>query len=366
MSPSFDPASGAPAVTVLIPVHNGAATVESSARSALDQVAAEVELLLIDDGSTDSSATVCRDIASSDGRARHESNGRNLGLAATLNRGFAAARGRFVLVLHQDCVLEGNDWIARALPSFQDPSVIAVSGTPRHDVGSMGLREKEFWIIRDHTARSPTDANVRSPKMTLFSENKCDLMRRDEILGLGGFDARLRDGGEDQVLAWRLRASPWRVVFRDDLPFRISLAQGSDLGPHLKREWSYGRQMRQILGITGFGAMRGSPGSRPDPRLRNRIIGIAWIVASLVGLIAFVGTRDAWFLLLVVVPPALRWLQFGVRASRVRQDYRLSRGDLVAIGPVGLLADLAYALGTVSPARGSTPATTASTPQSSG
>lgn len=340
-----------PVVTVLIPVYNGARTLVDSIRSVGEQNYPALELLLLDDGSTDASPQISRESAAKDSRIRVESNGGNLGLAATLNRGFALARGRFVLVLHQDCVLQGSDWVTKALRSFEDPRVIGVSGTARHDVGAMGLREREFWIIRQHIAFEPADAGAGSVDRPLFSENKCDVFRRVEIQNLGGFDERLKEGGEDQVLAWRLRSTHWRMEFRSDLPYIISLGQGEQLAPHLRREISYGRQMRQILGITGLGAIHRAPGGRADPRLKNRIVGVVWIPISIAGVIALVLTQQAWLTLVVVAPPLIRWVQFCARASRVRSEYRLRGRDIVATATVGLVADLAYAIGTISPSR---------------
>lgn len=356
-SPKPSPHSGdAPAaspstsVSVVIPVFNGAGTLEGAVSSVLAQQLPPGEILLIDDGSTDGSATLLAGLASGGHGLRALSNGRNLGLAATLNRGLRESRGEFVLVLHQDCALEGEDWLARALVSFEDPAVVEVSGVPRHDVTEMAVREREFWIIRQHTANPGNSARAPGAPDLLFSENKCDVFRREDLLALGGFDQRLKEGGEDQVLAWRLRSTRWRVEYRYDLTFRVSLAQGNGLAPHLRRERSYGRQMRQILGITGFRALRRSPGGSTDPRLKNRVAAIAWILVSVAGLVGLALTLDPWFAAVVLVPPALRWIQFLVRAARVRMAYRLSPASVLATATVGLAADLAYALGTVTPA----------------
>lgn len=339
-----------PLVTVLIPVHNGARTLGAAARSAFAQQYPALEFLLLDDGSRDDSPAIGQALVTEDARARWASNGRNLGLAATLNRGFSLAHGALVLVLHQDCALDGTDWIARAVTLLRDPSVLVVSGSARHDVARMGRREKEFWIVRQHVATASEARRGSVDATPLFSENKCDLFRRAELLALGGFDERLREGGEDQVLAWRLASSRWRVDFRSDLTYTITLAQDERLSPHLRREASYGRQMRQILSITRGGAVRRSPGGRSDPRLTNRVAAILWILVSLGGLVALAVTQEPWLLVFVLGPPAVRWVQLAARAGSVKAEYRLSEYEVAATAGVGLLADLAYAWGTVSPA----------------
>jgi len=81
-------------VSVLLPVHNGARYLESATRSILNQTHRELELIVVDDGSTDGSAEIVA--ALGDPRVRLIRNERNLGLPASLNRGLSAARAGIV------------------------------------------------------------------------------------------------------------------------------------------------------------------------------------------------------------------------------------------------------------------------------
>ena len=87
-----------PRVSVVMAVHDGARWVREGVGSLLAQTFADFELLVVDDGSTDDTAERLREIR--DPRLRVLRNGRNLGLAASLNRGIAEARGE--LVARQD------------------------------------------------------------------------------------------------------------------------------------------------------------------------------------------------------------------------------------------------------------------------
>lgn len=84
----------APAVTVLMPVFNGARYLREAVRSVLAQTFTDFELLAIDDGSTDESLAILSEMP--DSRIRIERNARNMGLVATLNRGLAEARGEWI------------------------------------------------------------------------------------------------------------------------------------------------------------------------------------------------------------------------------------------------------------------------------
>jgi glycosyltransferase involved in cell wall biosynthesis len=89
----------APTVTLLMPVFNGEAHLAEAVESVLAQTFADFELLVLDDGSTDSSGDILD--AFRDRRIRRVRNARNLGLAETLNKGLELAQGRYIA--RMDC-----------------------------------------------------------------------------------------------------------------------------------------------------------------------------------------------------------------------------------------------------------------------
>lgn len=111
-----------PVVSVTIPVYNGAAFIETAIRSALAQTYGDLEVVVVDDGSSDASGDIVRAIA--DPRVRYLRQA-NRGLAATRNVLVEESRGEFLAFLDQD------DWwepsrLARQLPLFTDPDVALV------------------------------------------------------------------------------------------------------------------------------------------------------------------------------------------------------------------------------------------------
>ncbi|MFB7512823.1 glycosyltransferase family 2 protein [Streptomyces sp. NPDC056144] len=91
-----------PLVSVVMPVHNAAATLGPSVRSVLAQTHADVELLITDDGSTDGSADLLREFARQDERVLAESAKEQGGAARARNRAIARARGDYVAFLDSD------------------------------------------------------------------------------------------------------------------------------------------------------------------------------------------------------------------------------------------------------------------------
>ena len=93
-----------PSISVIIPVYNKEKYLSRCIESVLGQTFDDLEVLLIDDGSTDGSLDVCRKYEKMDGRVRvfHKENG---GLSHTRNFGLEHARGEYV------AFVDADDWL---------------------------------------------------------------------------------------------------------------------------------------------------------------------------------------------------------------------------------------------------------------
>jgi len=87
-------------VSVVIPVKDGAGYIAEALRSILAQDLADIEVIVVDDGSRDESVTIAGSLAAGDGRVRIVSN-RGSGIVDALNMGIALARAP--LVARMDC-----------------------------------------------------------------------------------------------------------------------------------------------------------------------------------------------------------------------------------------------------------------------
>ena len=92
-----------PRVSVLVPTYNGASLVGETLRSILDQGLPDIEVVVVDDGSTDD--TPERVLAIGDDRIRLVRTPRNLGPPGARNFGFAHCRGRYIAPVDQDDIL---------------------------------------------------------------------------------------------------------------------------------------------------------------------------------------------------------------------------------------------------------------------
>ncbi|MEX5215246.1 MAG: glycosyltransferase [Nitrospiraceae bacterium] len=89
-----------PVITVVMSVYNGERFLGEAIESILGQSYAELEFIILDDGSTDASARISTSFG--DPRIRVVRHNRNLGLAASLNVGFSLAAGRYIARMDAD------------------------------------------------------------------------------------------------------------------------------------------------------------------------------------------------------------------------------------------------------------------------
>ena len=99
-------AEAAPLVTVLVAVYNSEAFLRQCLDSLCAQTMDSVQIVCVDDASTDGSLAILRDYAARDGRVEVIALSENHGLAYARNKALERARGRYV------CFLDSDDWMS--------------------------------------------------------------------------------------------------------------------------------------------------------------------------------------------------------------------------------------------------------------
>ncbi len=120
-----------PKVSVLLPVFNAADYVSASIRSVLNQSFRDLELIVIDDGSTDSSAEVIRRAIGNDPRVRFLSRG-NIGFARTLNQMLEITSGELIARLDADDEALPNRIATQVEFMDSHPDCVVVGGGAIH------------------------------------------------------------------------------------------------------------------------------------------------------------------------------------------------------------------------------------------
>lgn len=198
----------APLVSVLMPVYNGAADLRRALDSVLGQTFSDFELIVINDGSKDESASLLNSVDDPRVRVIHQDN---MGLAATLNRGLAMARGALIARQDQDD-LSHPERFARQVTHLNDNPECILLGTAA-----------EIWVGDEPTERAhdhPTEHSLLAFDL-LFNNpfvHSSVMMRRDAVLDIGGYTTdKSRQPPEDYEL-WSRLARKGRLA---NLPERL-------------------------------------------------------------------------------------------------------------------------------------------------
>lgn len=194
--------SSRPTVTVVVPCYNYGHFLPTAVTSVLRQPGVEVEVIVIDDASTDGSASVARHLAESDARVHAILHTDNQGHIATYNEGLEQATGDYLVLLSADDALAPGALQRATALLAAEPSVAFTYGfsqtchgaipaasdlPPRTNVRSWSIWSGEDWIA----GRCRTGLNcIQCPEV---------VMRASVQSAIGGYDAALPHSGDFEM-----------------------------------------------------------------------------------------------------------------------------------------------------------------------
>jgi spore germination protein YaaH/peptidoglycan/xylan/chitin deacetylase (PgdA/CDA1 family)/GT2 family glycosyltransferase len=231
--PMPDPVTG-PLISVLIPCFNEEKVIESSVRRILASNWSRLEVLVLDDGSSDHTAEVVRKAFADEPRVTLMAF-ENGGKARALNRGLAKARGDVVVALDADTLFP-SDTLAKLARWFGDPRVGAVAGNAL--VGNRRNLITRWQALEYVTAQNLERRALAALGAVTVVPGAVGAWRRAALEALGGYpDDTL---AEDQDLTIAMQRAGWRVEF--DPEARAYTEAPETVGGLLKQRfrWSFG------------------------------------------------------------------------------------------------------------------------------
>ena len=221
-------------VSVLIPCFNEEKVIAASVARILNSSWRRLEVLVLDDGSTDGTAEAVERAFGTDPRVQllRFPNG---GKARALNRGLALASGEVVVALDADTQFPA-DTIGRLARWFDDPKVGAVAGNAL--VGNRVNLITRWQALEYVTAQNLERRALSALGVITVVPGAVGAWRRAAIEALGGFPADTL--AEDQDLTLAVQRAGWKVEF--DTEARAYTEAPQTLKGLLKQRfrWSFG------------------------------------------------------------------------------------------------------------------------------
>jgi glycosyltransferase involved in cell wall biosynthesis len=198
-----------PAVSIIMPAYNVAPYVEQALRSALAQTFTDFEVIVVDDGSKDTTAEIVKTIAHEDARVRLVQQA-NRGLAGARNTALRAARGEMFALLDSDDVWEPQFLEAQMAILAARPDVDIVTGNGWYLNGpNHGQLARPFPDARP----DPDLTSIIADEWSVFIMS---VFRRRVYTTIGAFDEEMRSN-EDYDF-WLRAAMAGCAFVRNDRP----------------------------------------------------------------------------------------------------------------------------------------------------
>ncbi len=306
-------------VSVVIPCWNAERFVGRAIQSALDQVGTQVEVLVVDDGSTDRSL----DAIKSFGNRVTWRTGPNRGACSARNLGLAETSGQFVLFLDADDYLEGNRYLSSLAEAVSKPEAdLAIGPLIIETLDGQRLAQP-----RDHLGKDNMTLLDGLSRYRMVQTSQV-LWRSDFIRQMGGWDESLSRLQDTEIII-RAASRSAKIALSDEgaavwvqhqSASRISTSHGRRF---LHSEYIVLRQLSEALG-TSFNTNRLAliehiyNLAARSYRLQVDDVGdLALAMARELGLIGHLGTaRHKWLCNLLGLKRKEQW------AGRIREALR--------------------------------------------
>jgi len=288
----------AKSASIIIPTFNGSSRIVNCLDALKEQVAGlSVEILVVDDGSTDNIAEVVA--LYPEVRLISQSNA---GPAAARNRGALEASGKILLFTDDDCV-PTPDWLDAMLAPFRDSEVVGAKGAYLTRQTALAAR----FVQVEYEDKYRLMAGLQSID---FIDTYSAAFVRDRFLEMNGYDTSFPVAcAEDVELSYRMSACGWRMKF---VPAAIVYHTHPDtFSSYLKKKYKFA--FWRVLAVR----KNPSKGVKDSHTPQIMKLQLLFAPALLVGLICDLALRPKFSISAVVLAAFfLSTLPFAVRAIK--------------------------------------------------
>jgi cellulose synthase/poly-beta-1,6-N-acetylglucosamine synthase-like glycosyltransferase/spore germination protein YaaH/peptidoglycan/xylan/chitin deacetylase (PgdA/CDA1 family) len=223
-----------PSISVLIPAYNEESVIVDTVRSAIASDYPKLEILVIDDGSTDRTAELVRENFGKDPRVHLllQSNG---GKPSALNHALSEATGEIAVSIDADTIVD-SEAIPRLVRHFVDPRVGAVAGNVK-------VMNRNRWITRWQALEYITSQNLEKRAFDLLNcipvvPGAAGAWRTALLRSSGGFSGDTV--AEDTDLTLTIRRNGWKILYDEDAIGRTEVPETVEALIRQRFRWTFG------------------------------------------------------------------------------------------------------------------------------
>ena len=237
-----------PPISIIIPAYNEEAVIQDSLSSLLDLDYPDYEVIMVDDGSSDETVAIAKNISQ-----QHSSSGQssislriitqtNAGKSSALNTGLRHAQGELIMCVDSDSRL-ATDSLKWGVEHFSDPRIAAVAG-------HVEVANSDHWLTRFQQLEYLISQNFVRRGLSWFGivtviPGPVGLFKRDAIEKVGGYSEDKNLFAEDADLTVRLLARGYRIVSEDRMV--ASTEAPVEIYPLLRQRYRWKRGIYQTL-----------------------------------------------------------------------------------------------------------------------
>jgi len=213
-------------VSVVVPVYNSAKTLSKTIEALMSQNFLEdnFEILIADDGSTDSTAEIVKRYPV---KYLHQDN---KGPAAARNLGWKFSSGNIVCFTDSDCIPE-KDWISKIIKAYTSEQIVGVGGS--YDI----VNSESLFASCIH--EEIVQRHLKMPKEVNYLGAFNVSYRRSILEEVGGFNESYSDAsGEDNDIAYRVVKKGYTLIF--DKNIKVGHYHPTSLLRYLKQQFKHG------------------------------------------------------------------------------------------------------------------------------
>lgn len=185
-----------PLISIILPTYNGVKWVKRAIHSVLEQSFSEFELIIIDDGSTDTTNEIIENFTRQDSRIQHIKNERNLGIQKTRNISLGYAKAEYIAEIDQDDVWLDKNKLKKQFQFLKENKEYVLVGTGVVIIDSDGKEIVRYLMPQK-------DAEIRNKilRMNCFVHSSV-MYRKRVVEAVGGYT--IEKMSEDHDLWLRL------------------------------------------------------------------------------------------------------------------------------------------------------------------